>query len=194
MLNLHKYFSEINLVLPNPACQWTEVRRSEAKTGKVWRCVLVHHLKGDENEGVYAVYVDLIDENRTVVQKPQATLGWTWNQRDLPIEHGPSVAFDKQPPEPLCQLPVKRGQHINIWVQGTYESDTIGNIDTEIEGVPPDPNTVYYNSYYCVFMLLNASDTKQGESIKDDVLSLQTLDDRVTKLEEKNNPLDAKLA
>lgn len=182
MLNLHSYFSEISLEQPNLSCLWTTIRRSETDTGKVWRCVLVHHLTGDENKGVYAVYVDLIDAKCMVVQKPQATLGWTWNQRDHPIKQGPSVAFDKQPPEPLCQLSVSHGQHINIWIEGEYESDTIGNIDTEIKGVPPDPNTIYYNAYYIVFMLLDATDSKTTDTLSDQ-LTLESLDRRMVKLE-----------
>lgn len=158
MREFHRYFSKINVEQPILDCPWVSVKRSNTQTGKVWRLVFAHYLTGAENTDNHHIFADTLDANGQLLQHPQASIGWTWDGR-RDDEPAPPVSFDKQPPEPLANLPMFQGQHISMWLEGAYDSDVVSNLRSDPPTADEPGNKTFHKSIYLIFQLLDASAT-----------------------------------
>lgn len=155
-MNLRDYLTRTNKDRPNIDAPWIGLERSSAEIGKIWRCVLIHHLTGEENAGRHNVFVDLLDSNGALITKPAASLGWTWEGRGQ-NEPAPPKAFDKTGNEPAANLDIYKGQHVTAWVIALEDSDRVTNLRSDPpSGEDDHGNSLFHHSYYLVFQLLDA--------------------------------------
>lgn len=113
-----------------------------------WAVVGCWHLSGDQNGGNHHVYADLLDVNGALLPLPATPqLCYSWEGRTNERAPNP-VTFDKRPPEPAANIPIFKGQRLEIWIEG--ESDHVSNLRTDL---PDDEagNSWGHHSYYVVF-------------------------------------------
>jgi hypothetical protein len=122
-----------------------------------WQAVYIHHLTPDENRGKHNIFVDLLDEAGKPLTATAMRLGYTWEGRRSD-ELAPAPALDKQPTEPLGNLPIEKKQRISCWLEenGRRVSDVVRGLHTEL----PDQgtgNTWGHHSYYVIFWKRSAA-------------------------------------
>lgn len=157
-----------------------------AKSFPVWRVVLVHRLRPEENQGNHHVYVDLLDEHGNWLTKEDAAqlkfvASWEGRTENEPLT---KVSFDKVSGEPLANIPIWKGQKLMVWVEDYSQvSDVVSNLhgDWDDEGVG---NTRFHFSYYVIFQRLGA-DASIDEPTTEETYS----DDLVLQIQQKINEL-----
>lgn len=115
----------------NPPAQWDIVRSTAID---VWRCVHVHRLPDDDNQGNHCVYVDVIDKNGQRIAKPGVVVKWGWGG-----EHQTAV-FEKPAWEPGANFTMSAG--MDAWC-------SVGSGDI-VRGLRGEHG---HTSYYVVFQL-----------------------------------------
>ena len=106
-----------------------------------WRCVHVHKLELDENQGSHNVYVDVIDESGQRIAHPNVTVsfGWTGSTTQTTI-------FEKPEWEPGANFMLTAGE--NAWCAiGGNDSDIVNGLLGEAG----------HTSYYVVFQRRSAA-------------------------------------
>jgi len=107
-----------------------------------WKCVLIHEMSGDEEQGSHNVYVDLIDKDGVRLQPTAAIAieyGWDGMQSN---EKPPFAPLEKSSPEPLANIPLYRGQRLWVGVKDVIGSDIAQNFTSDPDG---------HQSFYVVF-------------------------------------------
>lgn len=116
--------------------------------GAGWRCVLIHPLTDEENEGSHNVYIDAIDTygRRFLPTANQMRFGWENMQ---PNEAPPPAIFEKNAPEPGANIPLFAGQ--NLWIE---MQDVAGAPSDRVSGMSLIGSG--HRSYYVVFQLVSS--------------------------------------
>ena len=112
-----------------------------------WIVKEVSHLTPEENKGKHHIYVDALDENGKRVDG--AMLNWGWDGGG----EQPAIKMDKPTNEPMCNIPVYRGQTIAVWMGN--DSDVVTGLHT----LHPDElgpngekwNSMGHHSFYICF-------------------------------------------
>jgi hypothetical protein len=106
-----------------------------------WKCIKVHHLAPEENQGNHHVYIDVLDENDQRVYGTQISIKW-------PTGSGIGT-IDKPATEAGTNFPLWKNQVVEIKVIGR-PSDSVAGLHT---GHPNEGsgNTLYHHSFYVVF-------------------------------------------
>ena len=106
-----------------------------------WRCVHVHKLELDENQGSHNVYVDVIDESGQRIAHPNVTVsfGWTGSTTQTTV-------FEKPEWEPGANFMLTAGE--NAWC-------AIGNDSDIVNGLLGEAG---HTSYYIVFQRQSAGE------------------------------------
>jgi roadblock/LC7 domain-containing protein len=104
-----------------------------------WRCVHVHKLELDENQGSHNVYVDVIDESGQRIAHPSVTVsfGWTGSTTQTTI-------FEKPEWEPGANFMLTAGEY--AWCAIGNDSDIVNGLFGEAG----------HTSYYIVFQRQNS--------------------------------------
>lgn len=102
-----------------------------------WRAVEARHLSPEENKGKHNIYVDAVDEDGQRVQG--VSLRWAW---DGGGEQKP-IAMDKPEGEPMCNIPMWKGQMVAVW-RGE-DSDIVTGLHT-MHGDEAGPGGELWNS------------------------------------------------
>ena len=107
-----------------------------------WRCVLIHEMSDDEEQGSHNVYVDLIDnDGRRLQPTPAVAIEYGWDGMQS-NEKPPFAPLEKQSPEPLANVPIYRGQRLWVGVKDAIGSDIAQNFTSDPDG---------HQSFYVVF-------------------------------------------
>ena len=95
--------------------------RIESPIGDVeWKAVEVRHLLPEENRGRHHVFVDAVDANGDRVQDGLLTWGWYGgDQMD-------AIKMDKPAGEPMCNIPIFRGQMVWVAMPGRKSDRVLG--------------------------------------------------------------------
>lgn len=116
-----------------------------------WSGVYVYHLAPAENGDKHNIYVDLLDEQGRPLTASSLRLAHTWKDR-RDWQPAPLTAFDKQPSEPLANLPIEKGQNMTIWLEdnGQCVSDKVSELHALMAGTGGGSDW-HHHSYYVVF-------------------------------------------
>lgn len=107
-----------------------------------WKCVLIHALTSDEEQGSHNLYIDLIDKSGVRLQPtPSISIEYGWDGMQS-NEKPPFAPLEKNSPEPLANIPIYRGQRLWVGVKDTVGSDIA-------QGFTSDPDG--HQSIYVVF-------------------------------------------
>ena len=107
-----------------------------------WKCVFVHALSNEEEQGAHNIYIDLIDEGGRRLQPTAAMAieyGWDGMRES---EKPPLAPLEKPSPEPLANIPLYRGQRLWVGVKDVIGSDIAQNFTSDPDG---------HQSFYVVF-------------------------------------------
>ena len=104
-----------------------------------WRCVHIHKLADNENQGNHNVYVDLIDEAGQRIAHPAEKLYFGWSGSET---H--STEFEKPEWEPGANFMLTAGE--NAWCHFGTGSDIVNDLLGEAG----------HTSYYIVFQRQNS--------------------------------------
>ena len=107
-----------------------------------WKCVFVHALSNEEEQGAHNVYIDLLDPDGHRLQPTAAIAieyGWDGMQSN---EKPPFAPLEKLSPEPLANIPLYRGQRLWVGVKDAIGSDIAQNFTSDPDG---------HQSFYVVF-------------------------------------------
>lgn len=99
-----------------------------------WKCVFVHALSNEEEQGAHNVYIDLIDEGGHRLQPTVAIAieyGWEGMRES---EKPPLAPLEKSSPEPLANIPLYRGQRLWVGVKDVIGSDIAQNFTSDPDG------------------------------------------------------------
>jgi hypothetical protein len=127
----------------------------EAANGE-WKVAKIHHLTPDENKGRHNIYIDALDESG---QRVTGAMLW-WGDSGGVMER---VSMDKPAGEPMCNIPIFRGQV--IYVSMGEKSPTVVGLHS-MHGDELGPNGEIWNSnghhsFYIVFQKVGSVDTKK---------------------------------
>lgn len=107
-----------------------------------WKCVMIHEMSSDEEQGSHNLYIDLIDKDGKRLQPTAAIAieyGWDGMQSN---EKPPFAPLEKSSPEPLANIPLYRGQRLWVGVKDVIGSDIAQNFTSDPDG---------HQSFYVVF-------------------------------------------
>ena len=133
-----------------------------------WRCVHVHKLELDENQGSHNVYVDVLDETGQRIAHPNVTVsfGWTGSATQTTI-------FEKPAWEPGANFMLTAGE--NAWC-------SIGNDSDIVNGLLGEAG---HTSYYIVFQRQSAGEVTAPHQPNTVVVPVSLIND----IREKSNAL-----
>ena len=123
-----------------------------------WRCVHVHKLELDENQGSHNVYVDVIDESGQRIAHPSVTVsfGWTGSTTQTTI-------FEKPEWEPGANFMLTAGE--NAWC-------AIGNDSDIVNGLLGEAG---HTSYYIVFQRQSAGEVTAPHQPNTVIVPMETI-------------------
>jgi hypothetical protein len=106
-----------------------------------WKCIKIHHLTPEENNGNHNVFVDVVDENDQRVYGTRVSLKW-------PTGSGIGT-IDKPPEEAGTNFPLWKNQVVEIEVIGRPSDRVIGlHTGHPNEGAG---NALYHHSFFVLF-------------------------------------------
>ncbi len=135
-LDTRKYLRTLERENNSLAANWNI---TPTKAISKWRCVHVHKLADNENQGNHNVYVDLIDESGQRIAHPAEKLYFGWSGS---ATH--STEFEKPEWEPGANFMLTAGEY--AWCQIGTGSDIVNDLLGEAG----------HTSYYIVFQRQNS--------------------------------------
>lgn len=112
-----------------------------------WVVVEARHLSPEENKGKHHIYVDALDEHGKRVEGARLCWGWDGGGEQPPIK------MDKPIGEPMCNIPVYKGQMIAVWM-GEHSDVVTGLHTMHPDELGPNGekwNSVGHHSFYICF-------------------------------------------
>lgn len=152
-MNRDKYLSLLNgHHVGDPPVTNTDVPVIQHSAAPCWRLVGCFRLDPVENGGNHNVYVDFLDDQGNVRVPPIAEfLSHSWVGM-RPDETPAPTPFDKQPPDPACNIPLWPGQYVSCWILGALpSSDLVSNLHTNLPTEGDGGNRPGHHSFYLVF-------------------------------------------
>lgn len=134
-----------------------------------WKAMTVHKLTPDENRGKHHVYIVLLNDSYEFIYTVafETKIGYSWEGMREDEQPNP-ITPDKRYPEPIANIPMYKGQKLNVWIQDhDFSSDVVSGLTVDLPD-ESEGNTYGHHSFLVVFKLSNIKNTENPVNPSED--------------------------